>query len=83
MTKSKKFIYIISKLITYQAPADHREIYVTIINIYIELSNLTYNLVKEKDFLKLFMKYSLDHVFNMFTNADEKLHDDFYISTSK
>jgi hypothetical protein len=31
----------------------------------------------------MFMKYSLDQVFNMFTNVEEKHLDEFYISTSK
>jgi hypothetical protein len=38
MTKSRKFIYIIAKLVTYEVPVDHKDVYVTIINIYIELS---------------------------------------------
>jgi hypothetical protein len=85
MIKSKKFIYIISKLITYEAPVKDNEIYITIIKIYIELSkiDLLTHLVKEKEFLRMFMKYSLDALFNMFSNSDEKHEDDFHLYTSK
>jgi hypothetical protein len=40
MLKSRKFLFILSKLITYSCPPDQNDIYVIMMKIYIELSKI-------------------------------------------